>query len=94
MRKEVFTSDIGESYVKATLDNGLKVYISEKPQYKSAYALFGTRVLPIFWSTSYLKAKMGTPLQNMQKQVLTPMLSPPLTEPVISSPVPTDFTKI
>lgn len=43
MRKEVFKSDIGESYVKATLDNGLKVYISEKPQYKSAYALFGTK---------------------------------------------------
>lgn len=43
MKKEFFESEIGESYVKATLDNGLKVFILEKPQYKSAYALFGTK---------------------------------------------------
>ena len=43
MKKEFFENEIGESYVKATLDNGLKIFILEKPQYKSAYALFGTK---------------------------------------------------
>ncbi len=43
MKKDIFTSKIGESYVKATLDSGLKIFILEKPQYKSAYALFGTK---------------------------------------------------
>lgn len=43
MKKEFFESEIGESYVKATLDNGLEIYILEKPQYNSCYSLFGTR---------------------------------------------------
>jgi len=43
MKKEFFESDIGESYVKATLDSGLRIFISEKPQYNSCYALFGTK---------------------------------------------------
>ena len=43
MKKEFFESDFGESYVKATLENGLKIYILEKPQYNSCYALFGTK---------------------------------------------------
>lgn len=43
MKKEFFESDIGESYVKAVLENGLKIYIVEKPQYKSCYSLFGTK---------------------------------------------------
>ena len=43
MKKEFFENEIGEAYVKATLDNGLKIFILEKPQYKSAYALFGTK---------------------------------------------------
>ena len=43
MKKEYFESEIGEAYVKSTLDNGLKIYILEKPQYKSSYALFGTK---------------------------------------------------
>ena len=43
MKKEFFESDIGESYVKATLENGLQIFILEKPLYKSAYALFGTK---------------------------------------------------
>lgn len=43
MKREIFESDIGESYVKAVLSSGLKVYILEKPQYTSAYALFGTK---------------------------------------------------
>lgn len=43
MKKEFFESDIGESYVKATLDSGLQIFILEKPLYKSAYALFGTK---------------------------------------------------
>ena len=43
MKKEFFESNIGESYVKAALENGLKIYILEKPQYKSSYAIFGTK---------------------------------------------------
>ncbi len=43
MKKEYFESEIGEAYVKATLENGLKIFILEKPQYKSCYALFGTK---------------------------------------------------
>ena len=43
MKREFFESDIGESYVKATLDSGLKIYILEKPMYNSSYAIFGTK---------------------------------------------------
>ena len=43
MKKEFFENEIGEAYVKATLNNGLQIFILEKPQYKSAYALFGTK---------------------------------------------------
>ena len=43
MQKEVFESDIGESYVKAVHPSGLKIYILEKPQYNSSYAVFGTK---------------------------------------------------
>lgn len=43
MKRDFYESDIGESYVKAVLSCGLKVYILEKPQYKSAYAIFGTK---------------------------------------------------
>ncbi len=43
MLKEVIHSDIGESYVKAVHSSGLKIYILEKPQYNSCYAIFGTK---------------------------------------------------
>ena len=43
MKREFFESDIGESYVKVVLSSGLKIYILEKPQYNSAYAVFGTK---------------------------------------------------
>ena len=43
MQKEFFESDIGESYVKAVHPSGLKIYILEKPQYNSSYAIFGTK---------------------------------------------------
>lgn len=43
MHKQVFESDIGESYVMAEHPSGLKIYILEKPQYNSAYAVFGTK---------------------------------------------------
>ncbi len=43
MRREIFESDIGESYVKAVLPSGLQIFILEKPQYNSAYAVFGTK---------------------------------------------------
>ena len=43
MKKEIFESDIGESYVKAIHPSGLKIYILEKPQYTSSYAIFGTK---------------------------------------------------
>lgn len=43
MLKETITSEIGESYVKAEHSSGLKIYILEKPQYNSCYAIFGTK---------------------------------------------------
>ena len=43
MKKQVFESPIGESYIKAELDCGLKIYIMEKPQYSSSFAIFGTK---------------------------------------------------
>lgn len=43
MLKEVIHGDIGESYVKAVHSSGLKIYILEKPQYNSCYAIFGTK---------------------------------------------------
>ena len=43
MLRQTFESEIGESYVKAVLPNGLKIYLLEKPQYTSAYAIFGTK---------------------------------------------------
>ncbi len=43
MQKEIITSDIGEAYVKAEHSSGLKIYILEKPQYNSCYAIFGTK---------------------------------------------------
>ncbi len=43
MKREIFESPIGESYVKAVLESGLKIYILEKPQYTSSYAIFGTK---------------------------------------------------
>jgi len=43
MKKEFFESDIGEAYIKAVHPSGLKIYILEKPQYTSSYAIFGTK---------------------------------------------------
>lgn len=43
MQKQFFESEIGESYIKAVHPSGLKIYILEKPQYNSAYAVFGTK---------------------------------------------------
>lgn len=43
MQKTVFESPIGQSYIKAVLPSGLKIFIMEKPQHSSSYALFGTR---------------------------------------------------
>ena len=43
MLKQYFESDFGESYVRAEHSSGLTVYILEKPQYNSAYAIFGTK---------------------------------------------------
>ncbi len=43
MLKERFESKIGESYIKAVLDCGLQIYVLEKKNYNSSYALFGTK---------------------------------------------------
>lgn len=43
MLRETITNEIGESYVKAEHSSGLKIYILEKPQYNSSYAIFGTK---------------------------------------------------
>ena len=43
MIKEIFNKDIGESVKTYTHKSGLKVYVCEKPDYSSAYTIFGTR---------------------------------------------------
>ncbi len=43
MKRETFESPLGESYVKAVLDSGLTVYVMEKPDFSSSYAIYGTK---------------------------------------------------
>lgn len=44
MIKKVFTDDIlSEKVVSAVLDNGLKIYLLEKKNFNSSYAVFGTK---------------------------------------------------
>ncbi len=44
MNKSTFTSEIlNEQYTVTTLDNGLKIYIMEKQDFDSVYAVFGTK---------------------------------------------------
>ncbi len=43
MKKQVFSNRFGDSYVCFTFDSGLKVFVMEKPDYSSCYALFGTK---------------------------------------------------
>ena len=44
MKIEKFeNSFLSESYSVATMENGLKIYVLEKPNYSSAYAVFGTK---------------------------------------------------
>ena len=43
MKKQIFESPFGAEYVKATLNNGLNIYVMEKPQFSSSYAIFGTK---------------------------------------------------
>lgn len=43
MEKRFFEGFVDEGYIKATLSCGLTVYIYEKPQYSSCYAIFGTK---------------------------------------------------
>lgn len=61
MQKEVFESDIGESYVKAVHPSGLKIYILEKPQYNSSYAIFGTKYGSIDTCFAVNGEKVGVP---------------------------------
>lgn len=43
MKKTVFESPTGHSYIKAEHPSGLQIYLMEMPQHSSAYAVFGTR---------------------------------------------------
>lgn len=43
MKKQIFEGFGEESYVKVEMPNGLEIYIMEKPQYSSSYAIYGTR---------------------------------------------------
>ncbi|MBQ3562546.1 MAG: insulinase family protein, partial [Clostridia bacterium] len=44
MKTQIFKNDIlKENYSLTTLDNGLKVYIMEKPEFNTVYAVFGTK---------------------------------------------------
>lgn len=43
MKKEYFEGPFGEGYTKAIHSSGLEIYIMEKPQFSSSYAIFGTK---------------------------------------------------
>lgn len=43
MKKQVFSNRFGDTYVCFTHESGLKVYVMEKPDFSSCYALFGTK---------------------------------------------------
>lgn len=43
MKKQIFEGFGDESYVKVELPNGLQIYVMEKPQHSSCYAIYGTR---------------------------------------------------
>lgn len=43
MKKQIFEGFGDESYIKAVMPSGLEIYIMEKPQHSSSYAIFGTR---------------------------------------------------
>ena len=43
MKRETFESLLGESYVKAVCSSGVTVYVMEKPEYSSSFAIFGTK---------------------------------------------------
>lgn len=43
IKKEYTNSELNEKYIKAVLDNGLKIFVAEKKDYNSAYAVYGTK---------------------------------------------------
>lgn len=43
MEKQVFSNRFNDSYVCFTHESGLKVFVVEKPDFSSSYALFGTK---------------------------------------------------
>ncbi|MBR7071466.1 MAG: insulinase family protein [Clostridia bacterium] len=43
MKRTVYENPFGDSYVQVDHPSGLKIYLMEKPQFSSAYAVFGTR---------------------------------------------------
>ena len=43
MEKQVFSNRFNDSYVCFTHESGLKVFVMEKPDFSSSYALFGTK---------------------------------------------------
>ena len=44
MEKQIFENKkIGEKYTLATHKSGLKIYVSEKKDFRGSYAVFGTR---------------------------------------------------
>lgn len=43
MTRQYFEGPLGEGYLKATHESGLEIYIMEKPEFSSSYALFGTK---------------------------------------------------
>lgn len=43
MEYQIIKSEIGESYITAIHESGLKIFIMPKPQFTSVYAIFGTK---------------------------------------------------
>ncbi len=43
IKKQLFESSVQQSYIKAVHPSGLEIYIMEKQEYSSSYAIFGTK---------------------------------------------------
>ena len=96
MQKEVFESDIGESYVKAVHPSGLKIYILEKPQYNSSYAIFGTKYGSIDTCFAVNGEKVSVPegIAHFLEHKLFESEDGDAFTPAIFSPARIDFTII
>ena len=63
MKKEILKGRFGEAYVKYLHPSGLKIFVYEKPDYSSNYAVFGTKYgsIDTFFSSNGGKSFVSVP---------------------------------